>query len=219
MPKCVSVEVLKWLIAAVAVAMAAPAGGELAEVIDLADANLPALELTVVARAPVAAVLDQPSERGYLTPGRRVRVLRWSAERYYVASGSAFGAIEGWVSAAALTPAPADWLAAVRAKVARVRRNRELIARHEVVVGMTREEVRASLGEPQRRSEVRTGAAGDEEWVYREERYVPQYRREPGPEGGARQSVTYVKVPRSERRIRFSRGEVAAVEEPAAVAP
>ncbi|NQU11223.1 hypothetical protein HQ590_10560 [bacterium] len=188
-------------------------------IVDVAETGLPALELRVIRRTAVSAYRDEHSARGYVTPGRRVRLVRWTADWYYVAGETAADPVEGWVPAAAVEPPPAAWRSAVREHLVRAQQYRELIARHEVARGMTPAEVRASLGDPRRRVKVEGAGDADEEWVYVEDRYLPWYTRETGPDGEVAQSISYRKAPLRERRIRFRQGAVVAVGEPTPVTP
>src|SRR5439155_25134239 len=107
---------------------------------------------------------DDRSVIGYLARGESVTVLEVGKTKHLVAARSA----RGWVEAKALEVPPAGLLESIQKQRERAAEHRELIARHEIVPGMTREQVQASLGKPDRR--FREG--DQEQWVYVTYRYL-----------------------------------------------
>ncbi|MGD0651904.1 MAG: hypothetical protein ABSA97_12350 [Verrucomicrobiia bacterium] len=93
--------------------------------------------------------------------------------------------------------------------------HRELIARHQVVLAMTREEVRASLGRPDRKSRVRLPAGDHEQWVYETYRYLPAYRYDYSEKGKPRQVVSYKRTLAGRKVVTFRDDEVIALSDKA----
>jgi hypothetical protein len=99
--------------------------------------------------------------------------------------------------------APARVLDALRKRRDLVNAHRGLIARHEMVLGMTRKVVLASLAKPNDKSSVRLPDGGQERCGYEIYRYLPGYsfflRRERGNGGKSRRTEERWQVARSSR--------------------
>lgn len=180
-------------------------GAATGEVVDLAELKLPAVELAVRQRAPIFATRDGGGARAHLPAGQRVTLLRWSPTRYFVDARAATGPVRGWVAAESVAELPAELAKQLRQRVAAQAEHRELIARQEVAVGMTRAEVIASLGQPDRREA--------DAWRYFTHRYQPHLVQTQDAAGKLRQTVTYRRVPSGQRTVRFHGELVAAVDE------
>ena len=128
------------------------------DVIYLEEWKQPALHLKALYRTPITFSHDPRSVLAYLAPGEVVEIVGLGEAQHYVAARIATGTTRGWVDAQALEAPPAGLLAKLLAHREKTQAHRELIERHEVVVTMTRAEVRASLGKPDRISQLRTGS-------------------------------------------------------------
>ncbi len=197
------------------------AGTVTGEVVDLAELKLPTVELAVRQRAPIFATREAGSARAYLQPGQRVTLLRWSATHYFVAARAATGPVRGWVTAASVADVPVELATQLQRRLAAQAEHRELIARQEVAVGMTRAEVIASLGQPDRRERVATPAGEQEVWRYVTYRYQPHPLTASDSAGNVRQVVTFRRVAVGHRWVRFAGEWVGAVgaEDAGAVGP
>jgi hypothetical protein len=191
------------------------------EVVDLAEWKISSVELTVRQRTPVFATREAGSARAYLAPRQRVTLLQWSESHYYVEGRAATGPVRGWVNAGSVTGLPAELAAELQRRAAAQAEHRELIARQEVAVGMTRAEVLASLGAPQRRETVAAPRGPQEVWFYLTYRYQPHLLPTPDAAGPPRQTVTYRRVAVGRRWVRFEGERVVALgdEEAGGVGP
>ena len=166
------------------------------------------LQLKALRRAPIMQLRDDGrSVVGYLTRGENVTVLELGDAKHFVVAGTALGQVRGWVEAKALEAPPAGPLETVRKQREQAAAHRGLIARHEVAPGMTREEVQASLGKPDRRSR----GEEKEQWFYVTYRYLPTYAYEPDAKGQSRRAVTYRRLPAGQKVVTFKGNEVETV--------
>jgi hypothetical protein len=182
-----------------------------ADVIYLAELNQPPLHLKVLYRVPLTSTRNPSSRVGYLWKGQTVEVISLSESQYCVKARVATGPTQGWVSANALEAPPQELVARLRERRAKAEAHRVLIERHEVALGMTRAEVRASLGKPDRISRTRGSQGTEEQWRYARYRYEPHYKREYDAQGQVRQVVSYQREPAGQRIIKFRNDEVVEV--------
>lgn len=180
------------------------------DVLYLDELSQSPLQLKTLQRAPITFSRDPRSVIAYLVHGQTVTVLGLGEGMYYVSAQIVTGPARGWVAEAALEAPPADLLETLRKRHERLVAHRELIARHEVALGMTPAEVKVSLGKPERRTRLRTTEGEAEHWMYVTYRYLPYYTNSYDEKGVLRQSVYYRRVPAGHRVISFRGGEVVA---------
>jgi hypothetical protein len=184
-----------------------------AEVAYLDELGVPPVRLEVLRRTPISLSRDLRSAMAYLPKRQRVRLVGWSRDLFYVEGRIATGPAIGWVSAAAVEKPSLELVAELQRRHARREHHRELIARQEIAVGMTRDEVQASLGKPDRTVTVRTAGGEQEQWIYLTYRYVPQYHQYRDDDGRWRQSISYRRVPTGHRLVVFGGREVVLIED------
>lgn len=177
--------------------------------------NLPPLQLKALGRTPLCFSRDRSNVIAHIAKGQPATVLGWSETNYYVVVQIATGPARGWVEADAFEKPAADVIEKLKARRERVLANRELIARHEVALGMAREEVLASIGKPDRKSQVRSKEGDQEEWLYFTYRYVPRYSYLLDQYGQLKPYVTYQKIVTGHKAVSFRGGEVIAVADEA----
>ena len=164
--------------AAVLTATRCTAETRYADVIYLAEWNQPPLHLKVLYRTPLRSTRDPNSLVAYLAEGQPVEVIGLGESQDYVKTRIATGPAQGWVSADALEVPPTELVARLRDHRAKAEAHRDLIERHEVVAGMTRAEVRASLGKGERdRAAQAASAAGDQGKLVSQLRHLRLLRR------------------------------------------
>ncbi len=178
------------------------------DVIYLAEWNQPPLHLKVLYRTPLTSTRDPHSMIAYLTEGQPVEVIGLGESQDYVKTRVATGPAQGWVNADALEAPPAELIAKLRDRREKAEAHRDLIERHEAAVGMTRVEVRASLGKPDRMSHIRVPEGAEEQWFYITYRYLPHYPRRYDANGQLGQVVSYRRAPAGQRVITFRNDEV-----------
>lgn len=170
-------------------------------------------------RFPQSVQLDAISEDGLLR-------VRGNAKQ---------GGVAAWIEPRYVEGLPADYLALARRAEQRRRQVDDLIARNDVAIGMTLDEVARSLGKPQKRTS-RTGRDGStQSFEYIKYKLIPQtvytpayvqsltgYLPEPGKKFetvvvrggyGYDASTVYVKVPVGTVNVGFVNGLVETVEE------
>jgi hypothetical protein len=180
------------------------------DVLYLDKLNESPLRLKTLQRTPITFSRDSRSEMAHLAQSQTVTVVGVAEGKYYVDARIVTGPARGWVAADALESPPADLIETLRKRHERLVAHRALIARHEVALGMTTEEVRASLGKPERRTRIRTEAGEEEQWMYLTYRYLPYYTNYYDDKGVLRQLVYYRRVPAGHKTITFRGGEVVA---------
>jgi hypothetical protein len=145
------------------------------------------------------------------------------------------GGVAAWVDPAYLEPLPTDFVANLQRAEERRRQVEELIARNEVAIGMTPDEVARSLGKPQKRSSRTSRDGSSQVFEYIRYKLIPQTVYSPSyvesitgvrPDPRARletvvvrggygynASTVYVKVPVGTITVSFTEGIVESIEE------
>lgn len=190
------------------------------DVIYLAEWNQPPLHLKVLYRTPLTSARDPNSMVAYLAEGQPVEVVGLGDSQDCIKTRIATGPAQGWVSADALEFPPAELVAKLRDRREKAEAHRDLIEHHEVVVGMTSAEVRASLGKPDRTSRIRGEQGDEEQWRYITYKHVPHYEQRYDASGQWRQVVSYQRAQSGQRVIRFRNDEVVEIaDEPTEQSP
>jgi hypothetical protein len=145
------------------------------------------------------------------------------------------GGVAAWVDPAYLEPLPPDFVANLQRAEERRREVEALIARNEVAIGMTPDEVARSLGKPQKRSSRTSRDGSSQVFEYIRYKLIPQTVYSPSyvesitgvrPDPRARletvvvrggygynASTVYVKVPVGTITVTFAEGIVESIEE------
>lgn len=184
-----------------------------ADIIYLEEWNEPPLHLKVLYRAPLTSTRDPQSMIAYLGEGQPVEVIGLGESQDYVRTRVATGPAQGWIDADALEFPPTELVAKLHDRRKKAEAHRDLIERHEVMAGMTRAEVRASLGKPNHVSRIRTEEGDKEQWRYTTYRHVPHYTRQNNANGQLRQVVSYRRERAGQRVITFRSDEVVEIAE------
>ena len=177
-------------------------------VIFLSDMNQPPLHLKALRRTPITASRDSQSVIAYLAPGQSVEIVGLGEIQHEIKARTATGFVDGWVDGKALQAPPAALLAKLKQRRERVKAHQDLIERHEATVGMTRAEVHASLGKPDRKAQVHTKLGDEEQWFYTYYKYTPHYEPHQDERGRSSQKVSYRRVPAGHKIITFQQDEV-----------
>ena len=184
-----------------------------ANVIYLDESKQPAIHLKTLHRTPITVSRDPSSVLAYLAPGEMVEILGLGETQHYVAARVATGAAKGWVDAEALETPPEELLAKLHARREKAQAHRESIERHEVTLTMTRAEVHASLGKPDRTSRLRTREGEEEQWFYTIYKYLPYYTQSYDGNGQPRQVVSYRREATGHKVITFRNDEAVEIAE------
>lgn len=141
----------------------------------LSDFDVPPVKLALKEAAPCYFDITGKRYAGTLRFPQIVRLDAVSPGGLLRVRGNARqGGVAAWVDPAMLDPLPPDFIASLQRADERRKQVEELIARNEVAIGMTPDEVTRSLGKPQKRSS-RTGREGSTQvFEYIKYKLVPQ---------------------------------------------
>ncbi|MEX2578125.1 MAG: hypothetical protein WD342_03625 [Verrucomicrobiales bacterium] len=133
-------------------------------------------EVVVRVTDPVAAYSTLNADRhlGTLVPNQNAVLLAVSEKAYRVRARAKQGQIAGWVSKSAVTGLPEDFEANLREYYERYQVVQELIDNHQVALGMSVDEVVASIGPPDKRSSQLTKDGRTDSLEYVSYERVPQ---------------------------------------------
>ena len=171
--------------------------------------------LKVLGASPIFFNSDQSRFLGTLRPGQAVEVqaLSDNGALCRVRGQAGQGQVAGWVDARFLTPINPAFIKSLRRSAERRERVKALVAANEVALGMTPNEVTASLGAPPKRSS-RTDASGvSERWDYIRYEQVPRQVTGADPYGRLVTSIVYERVPVGNFTVVFTNRSVSAIEQ------
>lgn len=180
----------------------------------LSDFATKPMRLKVLEPAP--AYFDLAGNRyvGTLRVPQVVEVQAVSDKAYRVRGNAQQGQILGWVDPAYLQEIPKDVLAALRKSEERRRTVAALIAKNDVAIGMTADEVELSLGKPQKKtSRASKDQALEQVWDYVKYQLIPQTTNVLGPGGLASVATTYIKTPVGRLTVTFKDGLVESLDQ------
>ena len=164
---------------------------------------------------PIYYAQDMERYLGTLRTGQPVELqaIRDDGQAYRVRGQAQQGQVAGWVDPKFLVPLKREFLAALRSNAARHRDVQALIARNEIAVNMTEDEVIAALGKPSRKA-TRVDAGGKGEvWEFVRFERVPQQMQNYDQYGRLVLTTVYVKVPAGKLSVTFEENLVTAMEQ------
>ncbi len=209
---------LRVLLAATLLSLAAPhgwAGAVIREpgAIYLEDLVPKPVRLTVLEPAPIYYQSDMGRYLGVLKKGQQVELQAVGEQSYRVRGLAQQGQVAGWVEPKFLAPLKKEFVESLKQNAARREEVAALIARNEVAVNMTPEEVLASLGKPSKKT-ARVDANGREEiWEFVRFERVPQEVTGYDRFGRLVSSIMYVKVPAGKLSVVIVDNLVTALEQ------
>jgi hypothetical protein len=171
------------------------------------------VRLATVADAPIYYKKDLKRYLGTLKKGQFVELQAVSENAYRVRGVAQQGQVAGWVEAKYLSPLKKEFLASLTQNAARRDAVLALIAKKEVAINMTPDEVALALGKPTKTTS-RLDAAGREDiWEYIRYELQPQETVARNGFGNVVTAVTYVKVPVGKLAVTFANSLVSALEQ------
>ncbi|MBJ7259521.1 MAG: hypothetical protein JHD33_08275 [Chthoniobacterales bacterium] len=215
-------------------------GGPIARepgVIYLSDFEIKDPRFPLTAGAPCYFDSNMKRYAGTLRFPQRVELDAVSPAGMYRVRGNARqGGVAAWIEPRFLGGVPEDLVPKLRSADERRRQVEALIARNEVAIGMTLDEVARSLGKPQKRSSTTNRGGSTQTFEYVRYKLIPQTvytptyaqtvlgiapdRRRPletvvlrGGGYGLNASTVYVKVPVGTINVSFLNGIVESIEE------
>jgi hypothetical protein len=150
---------------------------------------------------------------GTMAAGTAVKLVGLGEDAYRVRGRARHGDVAGWLKADAFVMEDPELPQKLRALYERQQLMAELIATHQVALGMTPAEVVESMGRPTRKASRVTAAGRADFMEYAVYEKVPQVRTGYDPLGRVVQSVIYIKVEVGTLSISFKNGLVDAIDE------
>ncbi len=196
-------------------ARAAQSGAVIREegAIYLEDLLMKPARLATVADAPIYYHNDLARYLGTLKKGQIIELQAITGTAYRVRGQAQQGQVAGWVDPKFLNPLKQDFLANLKQNAARRQEVLALIAKNEVAINMTPEEVQQSLGKPGRKTSRLDAKGREDVWEFIRYERVPQEIIGQDPAGNLVRSITYIKVPAGKLAITFSNNLVSALEQ------
>jgi hypothetical protein len=194
---------------------AAPSGAVIREpgAIYLEDLLQRPVRLTVLADAPIYSHSSKDRSLGILRKGQQAELQAVGEEMYRVRGLARQGQVAGWVEPHFLAPLKKEFVENLRQNAARRAEVEALIARNEVAVNMTHQEVLAALGKPARKTSRLDAGGREEVWEFIRFERVPQEVQGYDRFGRLVVNTVYVKVPAGKLSVVFENNLVAALEQ------
>lgn len=171
------------------------------------------IALKVQIEAPVYPTSKFQGALGSFAPGTVVTLLAMSDTGYRVRGRARHGDVAGWVHMAEVRSAIPDLNANLKKLYERTKLVDELIQHKQVALGMTSQEVHASMGKPSRKSSKITAAGKEERLEYSIYEQVPQTSTGRNAFGQIVQTVIYIRVEVGTLSLSFKDNVVAEIEE------
>jgi hypothetical protein len=179
----------------------------------LEDLLVKPVKLATTAEAPIYYLSDLGRFLGVLKKGQLVELQAVSDGAYRVRGTAQQGQVAGWVEPRYLSPLKKEFLDALKQNAARRNEVNALIAKNEVAVNMTPEEVALSLGKPARKNSRLDANGREETWEFVRYERVPQDVTGYDRAGRLVSSVQYVKVPVGKLSVTFANNLVTSLEQ------
>ena len=179
----------------------------------LEDLAVQPVKLKVIGEAAVYSQITNGRYLGVLRKGSTTEVVAISDTAIRVRGTAQQGGVVGWVAPIGLTPMRPEFVESVKKNAQRKTEVDALIAKGEVALNMTHEEVTAALGKPQKKTS-KLDAKGRQE-VFEFIRYTRIPKEVPGldPQGRPVISIVYVKVPAGKLTVIFENSLVSSLEQ------
>ncbi len=179
----------------------------------LEDLSIKPVRLTVIGEAAVYSQLTNGRYLGVLRRGSAAEVVAISDTAIRVRGTAQQGGVVGWVPAAGLTPMKPEFIESVKKNAQRKADVDALIAKGEVALNMTHDEVMSALGKPQKKSSKLDANGRQEVWEFIRYARIPQENTVFDPQGRPVISVVYVKVPAGKLSVTFENSLVSSLEQ------
>lgn len=179
----------------------------------LDDFGVKNVRLFAMADASVYSLLNQGRYLGVIGKGKPVELLAVSEKGLRVRGMAQQGQVSGWVDATFLTPLKVEFIESLRANAKRKAEVDALIAKNEVGLNMTHDEVAASLGKAQKKTSKLDAAGRKEVWEFVRYTRVPQETTGYDRDGRLVRSTVWVKVPSGKLSVTFDNDLVSALEQ------
>lgn len=179
----------------------------------LEDLAIKPVRLSVIGEGPVHSQIVNGNYLGVLRKGTVAEVVAIADNAVRVRGTAAQGGVVGWVPAAVLTPMKPEFIESVKKNAQRKADVDALIAKGEVALNMTHDEVAASLGKPQKKQSKLDAKGRQEVWEFIRYARVPQETIGRDQQGNLVKNIIYVKVPSGKLSVTFENSLVTALEQ------
>jgi len=148
----------------------------LADVFYLEDVMPQQIQVKAVRRTLLTFSRDGSSPMDTIEMGQSVRVKGFWENRYLVqARVSNGGLAEGWVVTSDFESIPEEILKEIQKKAVQNEKLKQAIAKGEVEIGMSQEDILKILGKPKSKSSITEAGGKFEQWTYTSYKTVPYY--------------------------------------------
>jgi hypothetical protein len=171
------------------------------------------VRLATLAQAPIFYHSDMARYLGTLRKGQLVELQAVGENAYRIRGQAQQGQVAGWVDPKYLAPLKKEFLAALKQNADRLAEVNALIARNEVAINMTPQEVTASLGKPAKTTSRLDAKGREEVWEFVKFERVPQSVTAYDNAGRLVTRTVYVKVPVGKLAISFENNLVSSLEQ------
>jgi hypothetical protein len=198
-------------------AIAVTATGQLSQepgTFSVEDVVPASIQLKVAHEAPIYYQKSMDRVLGSMAPGTLVRLVAMSDKGQFRVRGRArHGDVAGWMSAADVISKDPNLAANLKKTWERYDQVAALIEAKQVALGMTLEEVHASLGKPDKKSSKVTLDGRSDKLEYVTYELVPQVTTRFDPFGIPFNETVYVKVPTGRLSVTFKDQVASEIEE------
>ena len=179
----------------------------------LEDLLVKPARLATIGDAPIYYHSDFARYLGTLKKGQIVELQAVSDKAYRVRGLAQQGQVAGWVDPKFLNPLKKDFLDNLKQNAARLEQVRALIAKGEVAVNMTLEEVQQALGKPTKKTSHVDASGRADVWEFIRYERVPQETVGRDLNGNLVSNIIYIKVPVGKLSVTFANNLVTALEQ------
>jgi len=179
----------------------------------LEDVLMKPARLATVADAPIYYLSDMQRYLGTLKKGQIVELQAVTDGAYRVRGMAQQGQVAGWVDPKYLNPLKKDFLDNLKQSDARRKEVLALIAKNEVAINMTPDEVMQSLGKPTKKSSKLDAKGREDVWEFIRYERIPQETVGRDQTGNLVRSIIYIKVPAGKLSVTFANNLVASLEQ------
>lgn len=171
------------------------------------------IRLTVAAESVIYYQGDFQRALGSMAAGTTVQLVAMSDTAYKVRGRARHGDVAGWMRIADLKSSDPKLFEKLKAYAERRKQVDELIQKHQIAIGMTAEEVKASLGTPSRKSSHITDGSREETFEYVVYQNVPKAVTGVDKYGNLVQNIIYVKVESGRLAVTLKGNAVSEIQE------
>ncbi|MBK1831607.1 hypothetical protein JIN77_12785 [Verrucomicrobiaceae bacterium R5-34] len=171
------------------------------------------IHLLVIKPATIYATKKGGRKLGTFSPDTKVELIAITDRAYRVKGQATHAGVSGWISPQLVASKDKNFIVNLKKLYERQMAVKELIANHEVAIGMTLSEVRQSLGQPTETEvkQTREGESGQWDFVVTEEQKHYRTIRDPSTGGIYRQLSHITTEERSRTTIEFDNNTVTSV--------